>query len=314
LGVNLPTVGLDHDRDFVIPVAQAAERLGFDSLWATDHVVLPYDRESRYPYGRSKTEIAMEPGMQWIDPMATLSFVAGVTETIRLGTSVLVLPYRNPVVLAGEAATLDVLSDSRLILGIGTGWMREEFEAIGVPPSERGARTDEALEVMRTLWRDDPASHSGRFWSFDDVVLACSPRSEGGPPVWIGGNTDPALRRTLRHGDAWHGFEIYPEDMPDIRDRLARLGEEAGRDPAELELTVVRGLIVPGTEEDSWIPGRRYLGGEHPTAESIVDELGRLGDEGVSMCLGQISALAPLVPDALEWVAAEILPKLDTGA
>jgi probable F420-dependent oxidoreductase len=254
----------------------------------------------------------MEPGMQWIDPLSTLSLVAGVTDRVKLGTSVLVVPYRNPVVLANFCATLDVLSDGRLILGVGTGWMREEFEALGVPPSERGARTDEALEAMGTLWREDPASYSGRFFSFSDIVLACQPRTEGGPPIWVGGNTDPALRRALRHGGAWHGFEIYPEDLPDIRSRLERLGEEVERDPAGLELTVVRGLMIPGTEEDSWIPGRRWLGGEHPSAESIVEELSELEEQGVSMCLIQISALAPLVPEALEWVAAEVLPKLKT--
>jgi probable F420-dependent oxidoreductase len=310
IGVNLPTVGLDHDRDFIVPVAEAAERLGFDSVWATDHIVMSYARESEYPYQRSKTEIAMEPGMQWIDPLLTLTLAAGATERVKVGTSVLVVPYRNPVVLANECSTLDVLSDGRLILGVGTGWMREEFEALGIPPRERGARTDEALEAMRILWSQDPASFDGHFFSFSDIVLACQPRTEGGPPLWVGGNTDPALRRALRYGAAWHGFEIYPEDLADVRARLERLGEEVGRDPSSLELTVVRGLMVPGTEEDSWIPGRRWLGGEHPSTESIVDEIGRLEQEGAAMCTVQISALAPLVPEALEWVAAEVLPKL----
>jgi probable F420-dependent oxidoreductase len=311
LGVSLPTVGLDHDREFLLPVAREADRLGFDSVWAADHVVLSHERRSEYPYGRSKTELAMEPGIQWLDPLGVLSLAASVTERVKLGTSVLVLPYRNPVLLAHQTASLDVLSGGRLILGVGTGWMREEFDALGVPPEERGARTDEGIEVMRTLWRDDPASFSGRFSSFENVVLAITPRSEGGPPVWIGGDTDPALRRTLRHGDGWHGFEIFPEDMPDIRARLERLGEEVGRDPAELELTNVRGLMPPGREDEGFIPGRRWLGGEHPSAESIVDELGRLADEGVSMCVIQISLLAPLVPEALGWVASEVLPKLE---
>jgi probable F420-dependent oxidoreductase len=310
IGVQLPTVGLDHDRDFLVPVAEAADRLGFDSLWAADHVVMSYARETEYPYPRSKTEIAMEPGIQWLDPLLSLTLAAGVTDRVKLGTSVLVVPYRNPVILANQCSTLDVLSNGRLILGVGTGWMREEFEAIGVPPGERGARTDESLDAMRTLWRDDPASYSGRFFSFSDIVLTCAPRTAGGPPLWVGGNTDPALRRALRFGDAWHGFEIFPEDLADVRARLGRLGEEVRRDPATLELTVARGLMVPGTEEDSWVPGRRWLGGEHPSAESIVDELGQLEAEGGAMCLIQISALAPRLPEALEWVAAEILPKV----
>ena len=307
IGVSLPNVGLDHSKEMLVAVAQAAERLGFDSVFAAHHVVLPYERESRYPYQRSGTEIAMSPGMQWLDPLVTLSMVAGVTDRIRLGTSVLVLPYRNPVNLAAETAALDVLSDGRFVLGVGAGWMREEFEALGADPRERGARTDEYIQVLRTLWTEDPASFSGRFVEFAGIVLATTPRSEGGPPVWVGGNTDSGLRRALRHGDGWHGFEVYPEELPGVHDQLARLGEEVGRDPAELELSVARGLIPPGREEESFVPDRRMLGG---SAGAIVDELGSYSEQGVETVLIQVSLLAPLVPEALEWVAAEVLPQL----
>ena len=158
IGVSLPNVGLDHGKEMVLPVAEAAERLGFDSVWAAHHVALPYERSSRYPYGHSGTEVAMSPGMQWLDPLVTLSMVGAVTDRVRLGTSVLVLPYRNPVNLAAEVAALDVLSDGRFVLGVGAGWMQEEFRALGIDPSERGARTDEHIEVLRTLWTQDPAS------------------------------------------------------------------------------------------------------------------------------------------------------------
>jgi probable F420-dependent oxidoreductase len=307
IGVSLPNVGLDHGRETLLPVAEAAERLGFDSVWVAHHVILPYERESQYPYQHSGTEVAMSPGMQWLDPLISLGTVAGATERIGLGTSVLVLPYRNPVNLALEVAGLDVLSGGRFVLGVGAGWMREEFASLGLDPSERGARTDEGIQALRTLWKDDPASFDGRFVSFEGAVLATRPVTEGGPPIWVGGNTEPGLRRALRLGDGWHGFEVYPEDMPDIRQRLARLGEEVGRDPADLELSVARGLVPPGREEESFIPDRRMLGG---STQAIVDELGRYGDEGVSMVLIQVSLLAPNVPEALEWVAAEVLPKL----
>lgn len=307
IGVSLPNVGLDHGKEMLFPVATAAEQLGFDSLWAAHHVVLPYERQSDYPYKRSGTEIAMDPGMQWLDPLVTLSLVAGVTDRVRLGTSVLVLPYCNPVTLASTAAAIDVVSEGRFLLGVGAGWMREEFAAIGVPADERGARTDEHIQVLKTLWRDDPASFSGRFTSFEGIALATTPRTGGGPPIWVGGNTDPALRRALAHGDGWHGFELYPEDMPDVSSRLERLGEEVGRDPGELELSVVRGLMPPGREEESFIPGRRMLGG---SAEAVLDELGRYSDAGVGTVVIQISLLAPLVPDALAWVGEEVLPRL----
>jgi probable F420-dependent oxidoreductase len=307
IGVSLPNVGLDHGKETLMPVAEAAERLGFDSVFAAHHVVLPYQRQSEYPYKRSGTEVAMTPGMQWLDPLVALSVVAGVTERIGLGTSVLVLPYRNPVNLAAEVAALDVLSGGRLVLGVGAGWMREEFAALGIDAAERGARTDEGIEVLRTLWRDDPASFAGRFFDFENVVLATRPRTEGGPPIWVGGNTDPGLRRALRLGDGWHGFEVYPEDLPEMKARLGRLGEELGRDPAELDLSVARGLMPPGREEESFIPERRMLGG---SAQEIIDELGAYAEQGVDLVLIQVSLLAPLVPEALEWVAGEILPQI----
>jgi probable F420-dependent oxidoreductase len=307
IGVSLPNVGLDHGKEMVLHVAEAAERLGFDSVWAAHHVTLPYERSSRYPYQHSGTELAMSPGMQWLDPLMTLAMVAGSTDRVRLGTSVLVLPYRNPVNLAAEAAALDVLSDGRFVLGVGAGWMKEEFRALGIDPAQRGPRTDEHIEVLRTLWTEDPASFAGRFTSFEGIVLATTPRTEGGPPIWVGGNTDVALRRALRQGDGWHGFEVYPQDMPDLAERLARLGEEVGRDPGELALSVVRGLIPPGREEESFIPERRMLGG---SAEAVVDELGMYADHGVDDVVIQVSLLAPLVPEALEWVSAEVLPKL----
>ena len=164
IGVALPTVGLDHGGELLLPVAEAAERLGFDSVWAADHALLSHERESEYPYGRSGTEIAMTPGMQWLEPLTTLAFVASRCERLRLGTSVLVLPYRNPVIVAAEAASVHLLSGDRLILGVGAGWMREEFAALGVDASQRGARLDEYIDVLRTLWRDDPHRFTAASW------------------------------------------------------------------------------------------------------------------------------------------------------
>jgi len=307
VGVALPTVGLDHGPELLLPVAEAAERLGFDSVWATDHALMSYERESEYPYGHSGTEIALNPGMGWLEPLAVLSFVAARTERVRLGTSVLVLPYRNPVLVAAQAATLHLLSGDRLVLGVGVGWMREEFEALGIDPAERGARTDEYMQVLRTLWRDDPASFEGRFVSFDDVVLGLPPR-DSAPPLWVGGNTRPALRRALRHAEGWHGFEVFPEDMNPIRELLEELGAEVGRDPSELELSVVRGMIPPGREEEDFIEGRRNLGG---SAAEMADELGRYAAAGVGLVVIQVSLLAPLMPEGLEWFASEVMPQLD---
>jgi probable F420-dependent oxidoreductase len=302
----LPTVGLDHGPELLLPPAEAAERLGCDSVWATDHALMSHARESEYPYQRSGTEIAMNPGIGWLEPLAALSFVAARTERVRLGTSVLVLPYRNPIIVAEQAATLHLLSGDRLVLGVGAGWMREEFEALGIDPAERGARTDEGLQVLRALWRDDPASFEGRFFRFRDVVLGVPPR-ESAPPLWVGGNTRPALRRALRHGDGWHGFEVYPEDMPGIRDSLAELGDEVGRDPGELELSVVRGMVPPELAANTFTPERRNLG---DSAEEMVDELGRYAEAGVTLVVVQVTLLPQAIPDALEWFAAEVMARL----
>jgi probable F420-dependent oxidoreductase len=309
VGVSLPTVGLDHGAELLLPVVEAAERLGFDSVWATDHVLMPYERQSRYPYQQSGTEIAMTPGMQWLEPLSVLAFAAARSQRVRLGTSVLVLPYRNPVLLANEAATLHLLSGDRLILGVGAGWMREEFEALGLDAGARGARTDEGIEVLRTLWREDPASFEGEFSRFRDIVLAVTPR-EPAPPIWVGGNTRPSLRRALRLGDGWHGFEVFPEQMGEVTGTLAELGEELGRDPAELELSVVRGMVPPGREEESFVPGRRNLG---DSAAGMVEELGAYAEAGVSLVVVQIALLAPLMPEAMEWFAGEVLPQLPSS-
>jgi alkanesulfonate monooxygenase SsuD/methylene tetrahydromethanopterin reductase-like flavin-dependent oxidoreductase (luciferase family) len=185
--------------------------------------------------------------------------------------------------------------------------MKEEFSALGIEPAERGPRTDEHIEVLRLLWTQDPASFHGRFSEFDGIVLATTPRTEGGPPIWVGGNTDAGLRRALQLGDGWHGFEIYPEDMAGINERLDGIADDLGRDPAELDLSVVRGLIPPGREEESFVPDRRMLGG---SAQAVVDELGAYAEHGVHDVVIQVSLLAPQVPEALEWVAAEVLPHL----
>jgi probable F420-dependent oxidoreductase len=275
-------------------------------VWVTDHALMSYARQSEYPYGRSGTEIAMTPGMKWLEPLTTLAFVASRSERLRLGTSVLVLPYRNPVIVAAEAASIHLLSGDRLILGVGAGWMREEFEALGLDASERGARLDEYIDVLRTLWREDPASFSGRFVNFDDVVLAMTPR-DSEPPVWVGGNSRPALRRALRRGDGWHGFEVYADEMPGVRGTLDELGAELDRDPAKLELSVARGIVPPGREGESLIPGRRNLGG---SAAEMVEELGRYAEAGVSLVVIQVALLAPLIPEAMDWFAGEVMSQL----
>ena len=307
VGVSLPTVGPIGEREFVLDIARAADRAGLHSVWGTDHVVFPKERKTPYPYQRSTTEVLFSPGVDWLDPVATMGVVAGATERVQIGTAVLVLPYRNPVVLANELATLDRLSEGRIILGIGAGWMDEEFEAVGVRPAERGARTDEYIKVLKTLWSSKGyTSFEGRFVSLHDVTLAAKPHRPGGPPIFVGGNSGPALRRAGALADGWLGMEIFVEEIADARTALHKAAADAGRDPASIAMAVRRG-VVPPFEVSNLLPERTTLGG---SAQQVAGELLRYRDEGVSIAVLDLAMFPAEAVATIEWLAAEVLPLL----
>jgi probable F420-dependent oxidoreductase len=238
--MHVPQWGPDASRDGVLDVAAAAEKAGLDSIWVADHVVFPAESASRYPYDAGGTPFAAEDG--FLEAFITLAVVAGATETLRIGTSVLVLPMRDPVLVAKMAATLDVLSNGRLSLGIGIGWWREEFAALSVSFSNRGARLDEQLQAMRALWSGDPVQFSGAHYQFDEISCSPAPIQPGGPPILIGGKSPAAIRRAARHGNGWHAVGVSPEDILLARRDLAAAAEEAGRDPAEIIVTASTGV------------------------------------------------------------------------
>jgi probable F420-dependent oxidoreductase len=290
LGVTFPNFHSTEDQQQLVPIAQTADRLGFDSVWANDHLLRLW-------------------GIQFMDAMTMVSVAAGATSRVRLGTAVLLLPYHPPAMLAHACASLDVLSGGRLLLGVGVGWSEEEFAAVGVPPRERGARGDETLEVMTRLWRGGPQTFAGRFTTLADTELGTAPLTPGGPPIWVGGSSDAALRRTLRYGSGWIGTGADPDAVREVRGRLERMGEELGRDAAELELGATAALLPPGEQPDPHFSGTG-LGGESPTPGSIVEALGRLGEAGVSLCAITCRVAPARVPAALEWLAADVLPQL----
>src|SRR6058998_1811195 len=198
-GCHLPVYGPAATRDTLVGFARRAEALGYDSLWASDHVVLPWRIASRYPYNATG-DFPLPPATDFLEPLTALALVAGVTERAALGTTVLVLPHRHPLLAAKMLATLDHLAPGRVILGAGVGWMREEIEALGAPFDRRGAWSDEAIRVMRACWRDERVAHTGEFFRFD--ALACRPApARGSIPIWIGGHTPRALRRVAELGD-----------------------------------------------------------------------------------------------------------------
>ncbi len=300
LGISLePPLWPSGSGGMVLQSALRAEQLGFDYVLMSGHVL------------HSESGSAL-------DPLILLSALAGATSRIRLATSVLVLPYHHPVALAGQAASLDVLAGGRFTLGVGAGWSPEEFAALGVPLRERGARTDEHLAVMKALWAGGPVDFEGRFTSLRQAVLGTPPRTPDGPPLWIGGHSDAALRRALRFADGWHGGGLDPAGVAEVRTRLATLTEasEAAtgfgsrhRDPADLALSSVCFLVPPGFEPVRPTPGPLLAGPGAGTA-ALLDALGRLKDAGLAM----VSLWMPLgpheFPDALAWAAEELLPKL----
>lgn len=248
-GLHALGIGPGARREVIDAVASAAENAGFATLWAGEHVVMVDRSDSPYPYNESG-EIPVPADADWLDPLICLSFAAAATSRITLATGILLLPEHNPVLVAKQAATLDLMSQGRLTLGIGIGWSREEFAALGVPFSQRAERTVEYVQALRVLWREDWASFSGRFIDFDSIRVYPKPARDRALPIVFGGNSDPALARVAAHGDGWYGFNLDGVDA--VRDRLAALREQcaqAGRDPAELAISVAVTGCVPADVE-----------------------------------------------------------------
>src|SRR5262245_39852766 len=216
-------------RDAVLPFDRRMQALGSDSLWAGDHVAIPHEIQSRYPYSDTGA-FPLPPEASFLEPLTTLALVAAVTERVRLGTTVLVLPHRHPVLTAKMLATLDHLSGGRVILGAGVGWMREEVELLGAPFDRRVAWTDEASRIIRARWTGT-AAHRGEFFAFDEISVMPRP-ARGTIPIWIGGHTGPALRRVVALGDGWHA--AFPT-VPALEEGLRRLREECGRQGRRFE-------------------------------------------------------------------------------
>ena len=245
IGLHALGIGAGARRDVIDAVAAAAEGHGFARLWAGEHVVMVDEPESRYPYA-ADGRIAVPAAADWLDPLVALSFAAAATTRIGLATGVLLLPEHNPVLLAKQAASLDLLSAGRLTLGVGVGWSREEFAALGVPFAGRGRRAAEYAQAMRTLWCDDVASFSGEFVSFSAVRVNPKPARDRRIPLVLGGNSDAALRRAATWGDGWYGFNL--PDVAAVRERVAMLEGlcvEAGRSVHDLHVAVALAAPVP---------------------------------------------------------------------
>lgn len=246
LGVNVPNFGPGTNPDVLRRWALTVEGLGFDLLMVSDHIAVTPDVAEQYP-------------APFYEPFTTLSWLAGLTRGIRLGTTVLIVPYRHPLLIARMAANLNDLSGGRLVLGVGVGWAREEFGALGVPFRDRGRLTDEYLLAIRAAWQDETDYRSGHI------------------PLWIGGNSDAALRRAVRLGDAWHPLRFTPGWMAEAAGRLTACAADQGRPaPALMPRIALRLTDAPVTAS---IPGADRLAG-HGTIDQIMADLGQLRSLG----------------------------------
>jgi probable F420-dependent oxidoreductase len=307
-GFYLPVRGPLATYEGVVEIAQHGERLGFHSATSADHVVFPTATNSKYPYAASGIHPSHGDALE---QLSLLSFVAGKTERLRLITSVMIVPHRNPVLTAKMIATIDVMSRGRITIGAGVGWLREEFAALGAADfDQRGAVSNEYIEIMKKLWTTSPAEHEGRFYSFGPIRCEPRPVQLPHPPIWIGGHSDAALARAARLGDGWHPLgAVEPEPLapPELAQKivtLKRLTEAAGRDFSKLTLSFVGRIDLQPKPIDG--NARKLFAG---SKEQIADDVAAYRKLGVSELIFDFRL--PALPDTLarmDRFAADVMP------
>jgi probable F420-dependent oxidoreductase len=312
-GVATLTRGALGTRTGYLAVAEAAERLGYGFISVNDHIVVPRDIASRYPYSESGEWAARTAG-ECLDQLATLAFVAARTERLRLLTSVMVVPQRHPVLTAKMLATIDVLSAGRLIVGCGVGWLKEEFEAVGAPAfAERGRVTDEYLEAFKALWTADDPVYCGQHAQFENIMFEPKPVQKPHPPIWIGGESPLAMKRAVRLGDGWYPANNNPQFRLDTAARLGvavkelrRICEAAGRDPASLDVAYIALTPVDWTAQKTVDGERRIFTGD---AAAMAEDIAGLEQFDVRhVCLSfQTGDLAETL-ERIERFAKQSLP------
>ena len=315
-GISLPGRGPLAKPDQVLSIAAKADALGYASIFVTDHVVLPASMaRSVYPYSATG-QLPGGAAQDYLEPLAMLGCLARATKRARLGTSVLVIPYRHPLVTAKILATVDQLSGGRVILGAGVGWLREEFEALGAPPfEERGAVTDEYLRFMRATWTTDPVSFTGRYVSVHGVHALPKPAQPAGIPIWIGGHTDAAVRRAATLGDGWHPIALRPPGLlfPDEYATRARQiqawAKDAGRDPHAVTLTVRVPMEVRSKRLAPPAGDRPFFQG---TADQVVADIRTYAAAGVThFVFDHTHQDLRALLENLERFAHEVRPKIE---
>jgi probable F420-dependent oxidoreductase len=306
IGVHVGNYATGNTGERVLEIGVMADRLGYDSLWVSDHVVVPSVMTSIYPYAASGKTFTPDSAELFYEAIVTLSVLAGRTSRVRLGTSVLVIPQRNPLVVAKQLSTLDDLSGGRLHVGVGAGWLVEEYEALGASFKNRWKALEEHIDVFRAVWTDRDASYSGETYSFDRVRMAPKPVQPGGPPITIGGHSARALRIAGTRASGLHAFRLTPEHARQSLDEMQRHAEKVGRDPGELTVVMRCELAAVGSmtaeEAEVW----RFAG----SAEQVADQIRAYEEHGVSELLLTIAEKRPAAEgdDTMAWFAESVLP------
>lgn len=278
----------------MLALAEKAEEVGIESLWTFEHVVVPVDYKSKYPYS-ADGKMGVTPETNFVDPLVALTAIAARTKRVRLGTGVNILSQVNPLMLAKQAASLDFVSNGRFMLGVGIGWLREEFDAMGTPFERRGARFDDYVVAMRKAWSGDVVEHKSEFLKWSGFKTYPVPLQKGGMggakpsvPIVIGGAKGKAFERIAKYGDGWYAPSASFEQLEPLMKQLAAACGKVGRDPRSVEVTCM------------WVPA----------AEPVGDATKRYEDLGVSRLVVPVMALGGIGPGVLDRFANEVLAKL----
>jgi probable F420-dependent oxidoreductase len=303
-GMFLPISGRAAGPETLAGAARQAETLGYDSVWCADRIVIPWEIKTPYPYSEGQSFI-VPPDRPFFEPLTCLAFLAGCTEKIRLGISVLVLPYRQPLYWAKIATTIDHLSKGRLILGVGVGWMAEEFEALGANFAARGELSDEQLDLVKVLWEQERARFSGRHYRFEEIAFAPKPLQKPRIPIWVGGEGKRAQRRAGERGDAWFPYfvRMTPAELARRFDNVRRAAKKSGRDPGAVRLNCCLPIELGG-EAAPWEKDR--LRGSAEQIAAALEGYVRIGVEHLAL-----QFMVPHYPERIEQIerfAREVMP------
>ena len=297
IGVTIPNNwGID-DPQQVVAFGPLAEDLGYDSVWVMDHL---------FNTGYIRERLEDKP---YYHPLGTLSYLAATTKKVLLGTSVLVLPYHNPVELAKYSASLDQMSGGRVTLGVGVGAMTEEFQALGIPMRQRASLTNESIKLMRELWSNPTPSYHSRRWDFSDLYFSPKPVQKPYIPVWVGGSSPGALNRAATLGDGWHPSGISPEEYSLTKRDIEDLASGAGRDAGDLTWSIRVEVQVHGRPSSDRAAGRSSLPGDDSSRiAAAIDAYANAGVEHVILALnsGDVVSIARV----METIAREVIPQL----